>query len=533
VVNSTLGYQQKGSTVLNVLASTAYQEGTFVGPRAGSSITSVQWGAVAIGSDALRSLTNSSGETTAVGPYACEFQTTGGGNTCIGEHVIGYDNPTYATGLGVDAMRDAIGVSNTTAIGALADMDGTSGPNTVVGSQSLSGNAGSISIGGSPTVGDVLSIQFTTTNANVIGLPATATYTVVAGDTISSITSGLSTAIHNLNVSYRLSDGNTTQQENGAQLEGWAASPTGTIRFHFPGGNSSGWSITPTTSCSGTCTETLTVNAPFSGIDNIVVGASSLTASALTTGSRDIAIGDFVMQNAIAGSSDNVCIGYSTCIAYTNDHDNVFIGSGAGTNATGGSQYNTVVGRSAGTGIASGAANNTILGGQPLSGSCITSGWNNMELGIDACVPSPTSSNQLSIQNIIYGTGLSGRNGTMSPGRIGIGTQAPNATLTVGSAGGGNDDGHLGFLGAKPTLGGCGTSPSLDATATDGSGTVTEGTTATGCTLTFAVAYATAPHCIISSPSGSAFTSYSTSTTALTIVNASASGNKYSYVCVQ
>jgi hypothetical protein len=82
-------------------------------------------------------------------------------------------------------------------------------------------------------------------------------------------------------------------------------------------------------------------------------------------------------------------------------------------------------------------------------------------------------------------------------------------------------------------LSSCGTSPSISATATDIKGTITEGTTATGCTLTFLVAYASAPDCVISSPTGNTPTSYSTSTTALTIVNASATGDKFTYHCIQ
>ena len=82
-------------------------------------------------------------------------------------------------------------------------------------------------------------------------------------------------------------------------------------------------------------------------------------------------------------------------------------------------------------------------------------------------------------------------------------------------------------------LSSCGTSPSINATATDTKGTITEGTTATGCTLTFQTAYNTAPDCVVSSPSGVTPTSYTTSTTALTIVNASATGDKFTYLCIQ
>ena len=95
-------------------------------------------------------------------------------------------------------------------------------------------------------------------------------------------------------------------------------------------------------------------------------------------------------------------------------------------------------------------------------------------------------------------------------------------------------DAHIAAVSSAPTLTSCGTgSPSLDATASDVAGTVTQGTTATGCTITFHVAYATAPHCVVSSPNGAVLTSYSPSTTALTLVNASATGDVFTYVCIQ
>lgn len=88
----------------------------------------------------------------------------------------------------------------------------------------------------------------------------------------------------------------------------------------------------------------------------------------------------------------------------------------------------------------------------------------------------------------------------------------------------------------SPVLSACGTTPALSANATDKYGTITEGTTATGCVLTFVMAKTNAPVCTVVSPTGAAITSYATASGAagaatLTIVNASATGNKYSYTC--
>lgn len=78
----------------------------------------------------------------------------------------------------------------------------------------------------------------------------------------------------------------------------------------------------------------------------------------------------------------------------------------------------------------------------------------------------------------------------------------------------------------------CGGSPSISTGATDSDGTITEGTTATGCVLTFVLPWWTAPECEISSPNGSSTTSFSATTTALTIANLSSSGSKFKYHCV-
>lgn len=93
----------------------------------------------------------------------------------------------------------------------------------------------------------------------------------------------------------------------------------------------------------------------------------------------------------------------------------------------------------------------------------------------------------------------------------------------------GNTGGAINF---PPVLSACGGgSPALNATANDNTGTITEGTTATGCVMTFAATKPVAPVCQVTSPNGTAYTSVATSTTALTIVNGSASGNVYTYRC--
>lgn len=96
-----------------------------------------------------------------------------------------------------------------------------------------------------------------------------------------------------------------------------------------------------------------------------------------------------------------------------------------------------------------------------------------------------------------------------------------------------NFDGKMAPVGSgtAPALTSCGTTPAI--VGTDVAGTVTMGTTATGCVITFNVAYIAAPHCIvtwIATPLASQ--SYATSVTAITTTQTSTSNNVLKYFCV-
>ena len=113
----------------------------------------------------------------------------------------------------------------------------------------------------------------------------------------------------------------------------------------------------------------------------------------------------------------------------------------------------------------------------------------------------------------------------LQSGNVGIGTTTPNSLLTV--------KGDIGTVASSsPTITSCGTSPALRVGSTDTAGEVTEGSVATGCTITFAVAKTYAPFCTVSFQSGLAG-SYTLATTGITITNIGAlSSTKISYVCI-
>lgn len=107
-----------------------------------------------------------------------------------------------------------------------------------------------------------------------------------------------------------------------------------------------------------------------------------------------------------------------------------------------------------------------------------------------------------------------------------------NTTLTTSTVALFDGIGHvrLGISGTVPAITSCGTSPSA-ARGTDFGGEVTEGTTATGCTISFANAYTTAPFCVVSLQTQQVAFTYTISTSAITVTNTSATGDKIDWIC--
>ena len=93
--------------------------------------------------------------------------------------------------------------------------------------------------------------------------------------------------------------------------------------------------------------------------------------------------------------------------------------------------------------------------------------------------------------------------------------------------------GHLITSGPAPTITSCGSTPSGTVSGNDRNGTITVGGTATGCVLTFAHAYATAPDCVISNQGMSVVNAltYTVSASAITISQTGLSSDLVNYVC--
>jgi hypothetical protein len=104
---------------------------------------------------------------------------------------------------------------------------------------------------------------------------------------------------------------------------------------------------------------------------------------------------------------------------------------------------------------------------------------------------------------------------------------SPTQKFAVGPAG------HLSSGGSIPSVGTCGTSPSIRTGSTDTVGQITTGSTATtSCVITFATAYAAAPSCV-ATPEGAANSGLfvTGATGSLTLTYSSATSLKINYVC--
>ncbi|TAK57527.1 hypothetical protein EPO17_01710, partial [Patescibacteria group bacterium] len=167
------------------------------------------------------------------------------------------------------------------------------------------------------------------------------------------------------------------------------------------------------------------------GGENVAVGTQALGAS--TEGYYNAAVGVYALLNNGSATS-SVAVGYRSgqgAVAYSN-LGGVYVGYQSGLNLGTDSNYNTLVGYQSGYGVTTGARN-VLIGQSTIAASYnqVTIGSNNIAIGNDVAVPTATASNQLSIGNLIYGTGLSGTGATVSTGNIGIGTTSPGQKLSV------------------------------------------------------------------------------------------------------
>jgi hypothetical protein len=155
---------------------------------------------------------------------------------------------------------------------------------------------------------------------------------------------------------------------------------------------------------------------------NIAIGYNAGTK--LSSSGSNIAIGNATLGGSAAGhtGNENVSVGHNSMVFTTTATRNAGYGWFAGYNLTTGNN-NTFLGPSSG-GLTTTGSNNISVGYESTTG---TTGSKNLVVGYQGNVPTATASNQLNIGNVLWGLDCSGTT-TTAAGRLGIGTNAPNAS---------------------------------------------------------------------------------------------------------
>lgn len=241
---------------------------------------------------------------------------------------------------------------------------------------------------------------------------------------------------------------------------------------------------------------------------------------------------------------------------------NLFAGGSSGTtgntHSTWNGSFNTFLGFNNASNISTNGTptlnSNTFVGSYIADTQLLGSVQGNIAIGSHINLPLDDGNYQLDIGNLIYGTGISGAGYGVSPGRIGIGMQQPDARFSIAALAGETNTllfsisastgpgthrlyaidnvGHHIFGGDSPTLADCGTGSSIQ--GNDSRGRFTVGTVShKKCTVVFAHPWATAPVCQVTKESG-AFRDYRVTPTAASFTLTAADGivnDTFSYSC--
>lgn len=320
---------------------------------------------VAVGRNALRA--NTVGDRNiGVGTYALYRNTTGRGNVSVGVDALWYNTTgNHNIGLGMNAINQNVSGSNNIGLGVDTLHSNTVGQsNIALGFNSLYKNTGNYNIG----LGE-----------RALSGNTTGSYNIAFGR---NTLSGTSTGDNNIALGFS------------------------SLRINT----------------SGTHNISLGFNSMYTnstGSNNVGLGNSSLHLN--TTGYANVALGfESAYRNTVG--YNNVSLGYQSLRANNEGDGNVAIGNGSASVGVEGSLIrNVLIGHNAGRVMTTGANYNVMLGAS--TGSTVTTGASNILIGFNVQTPNETTSNYLSIGNVIKGNTLTKR--------IGIDVEEPTAILHV------------------------------------------------------------------------------------------------------
>jgi hypothetical protein len=480
-------------------------------------------------------------------------------DTALGQHSLGYETcASSSTAVGNDDQRNVVSwgnsfTGNNSTVGKSAYQSGAGYNISGIGTGGLQGNSSAIVLSGAPTGTGTWTLTLTpgaSTGLSPISVPVT----VTNGESLAAIATAMVAALQS-NTTYT-----TAYQALASVID------TSNIVLMFPGTSITGLSIVTTSASTATGTFAAAITGGFTGANIEFIGASSIVGNYATTANSLFGVGQDVLRFVTTAANDH-CVGFNSCKSMQTltgmdaYGSNVFklatVGGnsfGAGTSAAAAATtvngsviispaglqiatnltHVTVVGGGCMQSIASVGSGNTVVGSCDQSFGMSLSGTQNLVLGANAQVPTPSASSQVSIANSLICTGCSALTTSVVASKWGVNIKAPTAALTIGDGGvsGAGLGPHLAFVQTTlPTI----TNGTLDAQGSDSAGTVTEGTTVTGAVLTFVNSYGTAPHCSITNFAGNpTLVSLSAVTfSTLTVTNASATGNVFTYQCFQ
>ncbi len=406
--NSALGYQAAAGT-----AAYNNQGGVYLGYQSGYSAATASDYNILVGYQSGYGITTGSNNIwigTATSSTAIANLTTGSQNILIGNN-ISLPSATASGQLNIGNIIFGTGITSTGSTLSTGNVGiGTTTPGStlsVAGAGYFAGNLNLDSFSSYQLAGQTVLSATSTTGNTLVG--------ILAGNSIVSTSTANTSGLYNTALGYEaLRYATSTDFNTAVGYQALRMSSSGTADNSGSYNTGIGYSV-------------LTNNT--AGSANVGIGYEALLSN--TTSANNIAIGYQALRTNTDGEN-NVALGTSALFSNNGDN-NVAIGSQTLTaNITG--SNNTAIGLNSGNAVT--GSGNVLIGQSSLSASYnqVTTGSNNISIGSNVAVVSPTASNQLNIGNLIYGTSLDGTGATLSTGNIGIGTTSPATLLEIGGS---------------------------------------------------------------------------------------------------